>query len=249
MDKIKVSVIVPVYNVEKYIDKCLTSISNQTLKEIEIIVINDGSTDNTLELLLRKEKEDSRIKIINQSNKGLAKTRNIGLKYSKGKYIIHIDGDDWIENNYLEDMFKFAEKNNLDMVVTDYWEELLEINKKIYRKIDISPEIINSSRFRELFYQRKINNSLWNKMIKREIIFKNGIYSLENVTIGEDLAVIIRLMYFLNKIGKINKAYYHYNRHSLSMTKQKKAKFLYSYLNIFDVLEVELIKLKKVIKL
>lgn len=98
MDKIKVSVVIPVYNSEKYMEKCLESILNQTLKEIEIIVINDGSKDNSLKKIEKYEK-DNRIKIISRENKGLTKTRNEGINISTGEYIYHLDSDDYLEKN------------------------------------------------------------------------------------------------------------------------------------------------------
>lgn len=246
MEDIKVSVIIPAYNVEKYVDRCLKSVLQQNFEKIEVIVINDGSTDKTLERVEKYLIIDSRIKIINQENKGLSPTRNIGLKNSRGKYIIHLDSDDWIEDGYLQDMYNFMEKYNLDVAISDYWEEVIDLGKKEYKSIEIEKEIISSEEFRELFYKKKINNSLWNKMIRRDILIQNEIYSYEDVTIGEDLAITMRLMYCIERAGKINKAYFHYMRHSTSMTKQKRAKYLLSYLSIFDRVEQYLIGKDKI---
>ncbi|MGL5050852.1 MAG: glycosyltransferase family 2 protein [Fusobacteriaceae bacterium] len=123
--EIKVSIIVPAYNVEKYIKRCLDSLINQTLKEIEIIVINDGSTDFTGNIVKDFLKKDNRIKYIEQENRGLAGARNRGLKEAQGKYINHLDGDDYIDKNYYEDMFRHAEESNLDVVVSNFIKESL----------------------------------------------------------------------------------------------------------------------------
>lgn len=121
MSKIKVSVIIPAYNAEKYIKMTVESIINQTLKEIEVIIINDGSTDNTLSIINELEKKDDRIIIINNENKGVSYSRNIGIKKSRGEYLAFIDADDWIEKNYLKDTYNIAEKQELDIVLTDIY--------------------------------------------------------------------------------------------------------------------------------
>ena len=115
-EKIKVSVIIPVYNVEDYIEKCLDSVVNQTLKEIEIIVVNDGAKDNSMKKI-EKYFSDSRIKIINKQNGGLSSARNAGLKIAKGEYISFIDSDDFIEEKMLEDLY--SENENADIVFSD----------------------------------------------------------------------------------------------------------------------------------
>ena len=110
----KVSVIVPVYNVEKYLSRCLESLINQSLKDIEIICINDGSTDNSLQILKQFAYKDNRIKIINQTNSGQSVARNKGLAIASGKYIGFVDSDDWIDNDYYEKMFETIERTNSD---------------------------------------------------------------------------------------------------------------------------------------
>lgn len=115
-EKIKVSVIIPVYNVEEYIEKCLDSVVNQTLKEIEIIVVNDGTKDNSMKKI-EKYFSDSRIKIINKQNGGQSSARNAGLAISKGEYISFIDSDDFIEEKMLEELYN--ESENTDIVFSD----------------------------------------------------------------------------------------------------------------------------------
>ena len=114
MSSKKISIIVPVYNVEKYLDRCLNSIVAQSLKEIEIIIVNDCSPDNSLKIIEKYMKKDERITLINKiKNEGLTSARNSGLEIAQGKYILHIDGDDWIEQEYLKDMYKTAENIKL----------------------------------------------------------------------------------------------------------------------------------------
>ena len=108
--QINVSIILPAYNVEYYIDKCIQSLLNQTLKNIEIILINDGSTDNTLKIIENFSKLDSRIKVVSKNNGGVASARNLGVTLSKGKYIDFVDPDDFIELNTYEILYNLAEK-------------------------------------------------------------------------------------------------------------------------------------------
>ena len=108
--KIKVSIIVPVYNVEKYLKRCLDSITNQTLKELEIICINDGSTDNSLKILKQYAHKDKRISIINKQNEGLSVARNTGMEAASGEYIGFVDSDDWIDLDFYKKLYTTAKK-------------------------------------------------------------------------------------------------------------------------------------------
>ncbi|MCG9533285.1 glycosyltransferase family 2 protein, partial [Providencia rettgeri] len=112
-----VSVIIPVYNTEIYLMKCINSIINQTLKDIEIIIVNDGSTDNSLAII--HSFSDDRITVINKINGGLSSARNMGIAQAKGEYILHVDSDDWIDENYCLDTVTFAKKHNVDIVLTN----------------------------------------------------------------------------------------------------------------------------------
>ena len=112
-EEISVSVIIPVYNVEKYIEDCLNSVINQDLESIEIICVNDGSTDNSQEILEKYLNKVKNMKMINQENKGLPDARNTGLKYATGKFVYFLDSDDMLKKNSLKDMYEFANCNNL----------------------------------------------------------------------------------------------------------------------------------------
>ena len=115
----KVSVIIPVYNVEKYLEECLDSVVNQTLKEIEIICINDGSIDNSVKILEKYRDKYSNIKVINQKNLGVGRARNVGVKLAKGEYIFFLDSDDYIEVDALEKCYIEAKQHRLDVVLID----------------------------------------------------------------------------------------------------------------------------------
>ena len=112
----EVSVIIPVYNSEKYVEKCICSVMAQTLPELEIIIINDGSIDESGKILRKLAQKDSRIILLEQENKGVAAARNLGVEKATGKYLTFVDGDDYLQEDYIEKMYSLAEKETLDMV-------------------------------------------------------------------------------------------------------------------------------------
>ena len=116
----KVSVIIPIYNVEKYLERCLKSVINQSLKDLEIICVNDGSEDKCIDILNFYQDKDSRIIVINKKNGGLSSARNAGIKRARGEYIYFIDPDDYIESWALEDLIYVSQKNNCDVVISGY---------------------------------------------------------------------------------------------------------------------------------
>jgi len=156
---VKVSVIVPIYQVESYLVKCLDSLVHQTLKEIEIILIDDGSMDLSSEIAQSYQKKDRRISYFRQENQGLSGARNTGLKKAKGEYVAFIDSDDYVEMDMLELMYQKAKEGNLDLVECDfYWEY---VDKK---RID------SASYLDDYFHQIRVVS--WNKLYKRSIIEK-----------------------------------------------------------------------------
>lgn len=146
----KISVIVPVYNVEKYLDRCVNSIRNQTLSDIEIILVDDGSPDGCPALCDKFAQEDSRIKVVHKENGGLSSARNAGISVATGKYIGFVDSDDFIDFDMYEKLFECAEDNTVDFVMEDYWRvpvsgdkwvKTLDIRGGLYQKEDIKNEI------------------------------------------------------------------------------------------------------------
>lgn len=211
--EIKVSVIVPAYNVEKYIGKCLESLINQTLKDIEIIVINDGSTDSTGDIIENYAKKDSRIKYIKQENTGSSEARNRGIKESKGKYIGYLDSDDYVEKKYYEDMFLYAEKNNLELVVSDFIKETKE-KQEIKQDFLLSDNtFISGKEYVENVLNGNGYPNVWDKIALKSIYEKEEIKFEKDIFLGDDIVVTIKLGYFAKKIGKLNRAYVHYIQH------------------------------------
>lgn len=220
--EIKVSVIVPAYNVENYISRCLDSLINQTLKEIEIIVINDGSTDSTGDIIESYAKKDSRIKYINQENLGSSEARNRGIKESKGKYIGYLDSDDYTERNYYEDMFLYAEENNLDLVVSDFIKETKE-KQEVKQDFSLNDNtFISGKEYVENILNGNGYPNVWDKIALKSIYEKEKIRFEKNIFLGDDIVVTIKLGYFAKKVGKLNRAYVHYVQHGLQGTSKGK---------------------------
>lgn len=233
-NKINISAIVPAYNVEKYIEKTLRSIMEQTLKEIEIIVINDGSKDSTLSIIKKLMLEDNRIVLIDKKNGGVSQARNVGIKKARGEYLSFIDGDDWIEKDFFEESYKYGIENNLDMIACDMSLDYFRRKKNKIHPDFGTNKIISGKEYLDFYYDNDVIRGVANKIIKKEIFIKNNLFFLENVPSGEDMNLTIKLGYVISRIGKINKAYYHYIQYSQSVTKQKTSNKIYPFLKSFD---------------
>lgn len=210
-NRIDISIIVPIYNAEKYLNRCIDSLINQTKKELEIILINDGSTDDSEKII--KSYNDDRIKYFSNKNQGIGKTRNFGINKANGKYIMFCDSDDYYEKNACEEFYKKAEKDNLDLIICDFFVENDEGNMEEERLIDFpntnlekSPNLI-----------KDINLAPWNKFYKKELIKTNKLKFVENLKY-EDAPFVAEALGYAKKIGKINKCLNHYIVHESSET-------------------------------
>lgn len=209
-----ISVIVPIYNTEKHLDRCIESILNQTYKDFELILIDDGSTDNSSNICNKYKEIDTRIMVIRQNNRGVSYSRNIGISKAKGKYIAFVDGDDYVDNNFLHELLNTAINNNVDMSMCNYY--LVKDDKKekcshgnknneVISKEYILNNIFNNSNTVCYF-------SLWNKLFKKNIIIKNRILLNEDMSFGEDLVFVTKYINCCDKIGFSSKCLYYYNQ-------------------------------------
>lgn len=234
MKNIKISVVVPVYNVEKFLKKCIDSILEQDFKEYELILINDGSTDSSFKIA--KSYSDSRIVLINKENEGLSATRNLGINIAKGEYILHIDSDDWIEPNYLSALYNTAIVEKADIVIADYYIDY-EGKLAIYRQVGRGKWKSDSISCVKKIIAGEINPSVWNKLIKRNLYIDKNIQHPVKISYGEDLAVTPRLLYYAKKIVKINKAFVHYRQNPTSITKTAKLDSIFELDECCKILE------------
>ena len=223
----KVSVIVPVYNVEKYLEKCLDSLVNQTLKDIEIIVVNDGTKDNSQEIIDKYVKKyPKKVKGFIKENGGLSSARNYGLKYAKGEYIAFIDSDDYVELDMLEKMYNKAINNNYNIVVCDTIEVDENNGNKVYKKSNFNYS--NNDIKNYIISPPMACTRLYKRYIFDEINFEEGIFY-------EDLNLIPSLVLKTDNIGFIDEGLYYYLQRSGSIMKQKQ--FNEKLLDIFKVLQ------------
>lgn len=209
----KLSIIVPIYNVEKYIAKCVKSLFEQTIDDIEYIFVNDGTPDNSMMILNEIIRNDyphkkEQIKIIDQGiNRGIANTRNKGLKAATSDYIIFCDSDDWVLPNMCEEMLDRAIEEDADIVVADLF--LVRANKTKYWKQPFSLNLDD-------WVRNNLNGTLFsgngNKLIRRDLFTKNSLKYAENINMWEDFLITIKLFHYAKNVSYINKAYYHYIR-------------------------------------
>lgn len=217
---VKVSIIVPVYNVEDYLEKCLASLINQTLKEIEIIVVNDGSTDGSQEIIDRYSNLDNRIISLKKENGGLSDARNYALPYVKGEYIGFVDSDDYVDINMYEEMYLAAKKENYDLVECDFiWEFP---NKQVHDESNIVDNPLVDIRV-----------VAWNKLYKTSLIKKSKI----TFPVGlryEDVAFCYQLLPHVKNIGYVKGTFYHYMQRetSIANTQNEKVGQLYDILRL-----------------
>ena len=219
----KVSVIVPVYNVEKYLIKSVDSLVNQTLEDIEIIVVNDGSTDNSKKIIeTYKKKYPNKIKYLEKPNGGLSDARNFGIPHATGEYIAFLDSDDYVELNTYEKMYNKAKEENADMVECDFiWEYP---NK---RKIDTG--IIYNGKKEMLTYARVV---AWNKLIKRALLEKNKIEFPKGLRY-EDVEFFYKMIPYYNKVSFVKEPLIHYiqRESSISKVQNERTKEIFEVLN------------------
>ena len=196
----KVSVIVPIYNVEKYLEKCINSLLSQTLEDIQIILVNDGSKDNSGNIAKEYEKNNKdRVIYVEKENGGLSDARNYGLKYATGDFIAFLDSDDYIEKNAYEKMYNKAIEENADYVECDFiWE--------FPNKIRVDKQYPYKNKKEMLSFVRVV---AWNKLIKRQLIIDNNLEFPKGLRY-EDVEFTYKLIPFINKFAYVDKPFIHY---------------------------------------
>ena len=219
----KVSVIVPVYNVEKYIERCIKTLITQTLSDIEIIFVDDGSKDNSKKIIEKYLKlYPNKLKYLYKENGGLSSARNYGIPYAKGEYIAFLDSDDYIEPTMYEEMYNTAQKEKSDMVECDFiWEYP---NKQVY-----DCGVIYNGKKDALEKARVV---AWNKLIKRDIIEKEK-REFPNGLRYEDVEFFYKILPSLNKISFVKKYFIHYiqRENSIVNTQTNRTKDIFVVLN------------------
>lgn len=202
----KVSIIVPIYKAEAYLKRCLDSLVNQSLKEIEIVLIDDGSPDCSGVICDEYAKWDTRIKVVHQQNQGVSAARQKGLELATGEFVIHADPDDWVEADMVECLYVQAVNSGSDMVICDYFTESAE--GQIYNKQQPSA-LDHLTVQKEVIFP--LIGSCCNKLIKRECFNKYGIKFPKEISFCEDEYVIVCLLNHEIKVSYLDRAFYHYD--------------------------------------
>lgn len=232
-----ISVLVPVYNVEAFIAKCAESLFNQTYEKLQFIFVNDASTDESLNILSHQigrypNRRDSIIVINNDYNQGLSAVRNIALSHSSGQYIVHVDGDDYLEPNAIEELYETAKNTEADLVVGDFVSDYKLCSEsythtKYTSKNDYLLDVIH----------RKVPCCIWGKLIRKDLITKNNITSIDGVSYGEDFVVTVRLIDKASRVAFLHKIIYHYVKtNQQSITANINEKSISDLLRVNEVL-------------
>lgn len=232
----KISVIVPVYNVEDYLNKCINALKNQTLTDLEFIFINDGSTDNSLKILENFAAEDSRAKIINQENQGVGAARTVGLKIATGQYAGFVDPDDWVDLDFFEKLYNATDNGNIDIVKGNA--DIIKFNGKIEHTPE--QENIKQEIEKDSFPFTSFGGAWFSAIYKKELIDKYSV-NFPNTQYLEDVAFLSKILYVAGSFKLVNDSFYHYFKRKSSLTNKKFTiktyeHFFNSYKDIMDFL-------------
>lgn len=206
---IQVSVIVPVFNSEKYLDKCINSILDQSYKDFELILVNDGSTDSSYDICKKYESLDARVMVIDKNNGGAAQARNIAIQKSNGKYLAFVDSDDYIDANFIKILVKEIESSNADICACSYYsvydkQMIQRANKPTFKEFN------NLEAVRDLLIENSsLETILCNKLFKKQLFSDNNLKLIEG-EIYEDTRLLYKLAYYSQKTIFINKPLYYY---------------------------------------
>lgn len=236
----KISIIIPIYNSEKYLSRCLNSVSKQTYDNLEILCIDDGSTDKSKEICLNYVNDDNRFKLISKNNGGVSSSRNVGIKNATGEYITFVDSDDWLEFDAIEKMYNCIKKQKVDIVRANYC--IHDGNNR--KKNNLSEKFINKkyeSKDRTLlltnFFNIEFQGYVWLLMIKKELLNKINLFN-EKISCCEDNIFYVDLLLNENSIYFLDEITYNYWKNESSITKSFKnyQKNLNDIISVYDII-------------
>lgn len=222
-----VSVIVPIYNSQEYLDECIQSIIYQSYKELEIILIDDGSTDNSRQICERYSAEDSRVVYVRKKNGGVSSSRNLGLEIAQGEYIVFVDADDYLEKGIIQHVVNVMEHDSSELVVwnaTEVHGDKLKCCKPISKQPGNKEEIYASviSNYHDKFYMGDYIRAVWGKMFRSDVIRNNNIKFDEQLYIGEDAVFLMQYISHISKVNNLNDYGYYYRIISSSAVRRYK---------------------------
>ena len=240
MDKL-ISVIVPIYNVESYLDKCISSILTQTYRYLQIILVDDGSTDSSGSICDAYAQRDERIMVIHKENGGLVSARKAGIRAAVGEYVGYVDGDDWIENDMYEHLVRNMNAYNADMAETNHYLDMADESILITSKIDYgcydSKQLIPFMLCDERFNECNLKPFVWSKLYKRQMLYSVQISVDNDISVGEDVAVTYPYVLNCKKVIIADYAGYHYVQRKGSIVNSRKCDELYCDMALISYLE------------
>lgn len=230
-----ISVIVPIYNIKKYLQKCLESILGQTYKNLEIILVDDGSADGCYEICESYQQRDARIKVLHKPNEGLVRARKDGLRMAAGNYISYVDGDDWIEPTMLERLYTTMISEETDIVMCGRYEDMGDTRREVYHgikegrydKAALINEVYPRMIVNEAFFEYGIIGMVWDKLYKREYLEEFQMKVEDKLTMGEDAACVYPCLLKVNSIYVLHECLYHYRQSPSSMIKSSDKRILH----------------------
>lgn len=232
------SIIVPMYNVEKYIKNCISSILQQKEGLYELILVDDGSTDHTVEIVKKIIKNNKWSSLITQKNKGPSAARNQGIRLAKGKWIMFVDADDWLQKDALITIEKYVSDDEFDMISFDYYKGKKVISNNCNK-------VLTNREFSEILLYPKYHFGLvWSNVYSAELLKKNEVYFNENLLYSEDCEFIIKLCKYIGKVYIINKPLYYYRTYNESLSRAYKEIILEKYLNAIHIIKHEIIDMQ-----
>lgn len=252
----KVSIILPVYNAKDYLEKCLDSILGQTYRNLEILCIDDGSTDGSEVILDKYSRKDGRIRLIHKENGGECSARNTGLRMMTGQYVGFVDCDDWVEEDMYEKLMSVMVKNQVDMVISTWYCDTAEKNVKTENRHPVSKETFGREALLNYLYRRDDYRGfayMWDKLYKRKLFYdQSGKLMLfdEDLALGGDVLYLAKLAFNTEKAFYVDEAFYHYNQREDSgchtQNLKKREDWLEAYKRILNYIEVNDIKTETV---
>lgn len=245
-----ISIIVPVYNVKEYLSECVDSIKNQSLKDIEIVLVDDGSTDGSSELCDAYAKTDQRIQVIHQKNGGSTRARNAGLLASHGEYIGFVDSDDWIEPGMYEELLQQSTQHGADIVVCarycnhhkSEYKESIGISEGIYEKDDPEKRLIKNLIYSEKDGSKGVSQHLYDKLFKKELLCRYQFLVDERIKYGEDDVCVYSCLIHAEKVVMLDKAFYHYRQREGSLCHMEDPMYFEGITWVYQQLREEFVK-------
>jgi glycosyltransferase involved in cell wall biosynthesis len=223
-----VSIIVPIYNISQYLQECLDSLLDQTFSDIEIILVDDGSTDDCPQICDAYEKKDSRVKVIHKPNAGLVSARKAGLRAAKGRYIGYVDGDDWIEPDMYARMYQTLTEQKVDIVMCGRYEDTMDVHRAVYQglpegrydKSALQKEVYPRMIVNGAFFEWGLFPGQWDKLFRRECLESFQMEVDDGISMGEDAACVYPCLLHAESIYVMRDCLYHYRQSTTSMVKK-----------------------------